>query len=90
MSNSSTTNDPTLLPSNASEASKLLSRRSLVDRYHGNPLTTPLEIAGFWSAILLPLCYVPMLLADVAPTVLFAVLAVNVVALLFGHTHRRD
>ena len=56
-------------------------------------LATPIRKAGFWTAIVLPFCYVPILLYGLSSpleTVAFVgVLAVNLVALYVGHAHRR-
>lgn len=69
------------------------SDESLAARYHANPLTTPLEVVGFWSAIGLPFLSIPLLLSGVDTSgqreALVVLLALNALALLFGHTHRR-
>ena len=55
-------------------------------------LTTPFQFAGFWSAVLLPFVYAPMLVGAVAASQkTFAVLlAVHAVALVAGHGYRND
>lgn len=94
MSSSTPTETDALLPGDlraqALEATEALSDVSLAERYHANPLTTPVEIAGFWLAIVMPFLYVPVLLTGISPTTLVGLLALNVVALVAGHMHRRD
>ncbi|MFC7079545.1 hypothetical protein [Halorussus caseinilyticus] len=56
-------------------------------------LTAPFQFAGFWSAVALPLFYLPMFAdgftADERSA--FAVLvAAHVLALVVGHGYRRD
>ena len=49
------------------------------------------ECAGFWSAVLLPLGYVPMFLGGGSQQTAFAVLILlHAVALVAGHGYRRD
>ncbi|QSW99126.1 hypothetical protein [Haloterrigena alkaliphila] len=54
---------------------------------------TPIRVAGFWGAIVFPVCYVPVLatgLSTVLDVGLFlGLIAVNLLALYVGHTHRR-
>lgn len=45
---------------------------------------------AFWTAILLPFTYVPLLLGDPPETLFGTLLALNVVALVVGHGHRRQ
>lgn len=94
MSSSTPTETDALLPADlraqALEATEALSGTSLAERYHSNPLTTPVEIVGFWLAVVMPFMYVPVLLTGVPLTTLFGLLVLNVVALVAGHTHRRD
>lgn len=56
-------------------------------------LATPIRKAGFWTAIVLPFCYVPFLLYGLSSpleTLAFlGALAINLVALYVGHAHRR-
>ncbi|GAB3033817.1 hypothetical protein [Natronobiforma cellulositropha] len=51
----------------------------------------PVRVAGFWSAIVLPFLYVPLLatgLSSAAETLAFlGLLALNVLALYVGHSH---
>ena len=52
---------------------------------------TPLRFLAFWAAILLPLAYLPLIhggLTGSEPTVLGALVAVNVVSLVVGHGYR--
>lgn len=51
------------------------------------------RFAGFWSAVLLPLAYVPMLAGGVAgsqPSLFGALLAAHAVALVAGHDYASD
>jgi len=52
-----------------------------------------LSVVGFWTAIVLPFTYVPVLYVDLAPggvPVVLGLVAVNVVALVVGHDHRPE
>lgn len=59
----------------------------------GGPATAVVETVGFWAAVLLPLCYVPLLLtglSDGGDAILLAVLVVlHLISLTVGHTHNR-
>ncbi|MFB6079731.1 MAG: hypothetical protein ABEJ81_01840 [Haloferacaceae archaeon] len=53
-------------------------------------MLSPLRFLAFWASILLPLAYLPLVydgLTGSEPTVLGALLAVNVIAVLVGHGH---
>jgi hypothetical protein len=61
-------------------------------------LFAPVRGLAFWSAILLPLTYLPMLFSDLSPSlgiagtdaqVVGALICLNLVALLLGHSHNR-
>jgi hypothetical protein len=55
--------------------------------------TKPFQFAGFWSAVLLPLVYVPMLLGGFAGeqgATFSLLLAVHALALAAGHGYRND
>jgi len=68
--------------------------RRLSDGFHASSLTTPLEVAGFWSAVLLPFVYLPLLLGGLhtqrAALTFGGLLALHVLAVVAGHGHRRD
>lgn len=57
-----------------------------------NQGVTVVEWMAFWSAVTLPLTYMPMLLAIkytyLSSNVIIGIVAVNAVALLLGHQHR--
>lgn len=54
-------------------------------------LAAPVQFTGFWSAVVLPLLYVPILGGFAGGQSTFAVLlAVHALALVCGHDHRRD
>lgn len=57
-------------------------------------LRRPVEATAFWTAIVLPFVYLPLMLdgfATFADVLLFGGLMVlNVVALLVGHDHNRE
>lgn len=56
-------------------------------------LRDPAERLAFWSAILLPFCYIPLLYVGtdgIGSLVLFALIAANVAALFVGHDHNRE
>lgn len=55
-------------------------------------LTAPVKLAGFWSAVVLPFVYAPMLVGAVtANQQTFAVLlALHAVALVAGHGQRSE
>jgi len=70
-------------------------RRDARDARPGwGPATAVVETVGFWAAVLLPLCHVPLLLAglsDGSDAVLLAVLVVlRLVSLAVGHTCNRS
>ena len=67
----------------------------LLASFRDNPLAGPLQFVGFWMSIALPFLYVPLLvetqLQTSAETATFlALLGLNVLALLVGHSHRRE
>lgn len=52
----------------------------------------PVQAAAFWSAIALPLVYVPMLATGVVwehPVALLALFVLNIVAFVVGHEHNQ-
>ena len=57
-------------------------------------ITTPFQMVGFWMAVALPFLHVPLLatgLSNPSETMTFlALLGLNLVALVVGHTHNRD
>ena len=56
-------------------------------------LTKPFQFAGFWSAVVLPFVYAPILLGGVAAgqrTTFVGLLALHAVTLLAGHGYRND
>lgn len=67
---------------------------SLAARISAHAVTTPFQILGFWAAVTLPFLHVPLLfsgLETASQTVTFlALLALNLVALLVGHSYRAD
>lgn len=53
----------------------------------------PLEATAFWTAVVLPFLYLPLLAGGFTgndPYAFAALLVVNLVALLGGHGYRRD
>lgn len=78
MSNSSRSDSPPLF--RVSPSSRWLSR--------------PLTGFAFWAAIALPFLHLPLLVTGLETTRMTAafivLLALNVVALVVGHSHRRD
>ena len=54
-------------------------------------LAIPVQVTGFWSAVVLPLLYVPVLGGYAGDQSALAVLlAVHALALVCGHDHRRN
>jgi hypothetical protein len=56
-------------------------------------LLTPVQFAGFWTAVLLPFVLFPMLVSGMASEQLVpfvALLATNLVALVLGRDYNRD
>ncbi len=57
-------------------------------------LAKPIRVASFWSAIVLPFLYVPLLgtgLSGALETAVFlCLLCANALALYVGHSHRRS
>lgn len=67
----------------------------LQESFQDHPLSGPLQFVGFWAAIALPFLYVPLLvetqLQTTAETATFlTLLGLNVLALLVGHSYKRD
>ena len=56
-------------------------------------LATPVRVAGFWGAIVLPVCYVPVLATGLSTSfeagIFLGLIGVNLLALYVGHAHRR-
>jgi hypothetical protein len=55
-------------------------------------VVAPLRALSFWTAVLLPLAYLPLLAGGLTAgegSVLAALVLANVVALLLGHDHAR-
>jgi hypothetical protein len=67
---------------------------ALYDHYREHTLTTPLEVVGFWSAIALPFLYVPLLFNGISSQgellTFVGLLALNLAALLAGHSHKQE
>jgi len=56
-------------------------------------LASQLQFAGFWSAVALPLAYVPMLAGGVAasrPSLFAALLVAHALALVAGHDYHGE
>ena len=56
-------------------------------------LAAPVRFAGFWSAVALPLIYLPILAGGFAvgeASAFVALLAAHALALVVGHDHRND
>lgn len=66
----------------------------LYDSYCEHALTTPVEVVGFWSAVALPFLYLPLLFTGISSEAelltFVGLLALNLAALLAGHSHKRD
>lgn len=66
----------------------------LYDRYQEHTITTPLEVVGFWSAVVLPFLYVPLLLTGISTQgellTFVGLLVLNLAAFLAGHGHKRE
>ncbi|PSQ00823.1 hypothetical protein BRC89_01130 [Halobacteriales archaeon QS_4_70_19] len=61
----------------------------------GGPATDAAEVVGFWAAaVVLPLCYVPLLLTGLSSgkdaALLGALVVLHLLALGAGHAHNRD
>jgi hypothetical protein len=58
------------------------------------PVDRLVETAGFWTAVLLPLCYVPLLLTGLSTgrdaALLGLLVVLHLVALTAGHAHNRS
>lgn len=60
----------------------------VLDHVESVSLTKPLQFAGFWSAVVLPFCYLPMVVGGLASsyrTVFGALLVFHAVALVVGY-----
>lgn len=90
MSNAPSTFDATHATGTGEETTAAL---PAIARWVGESVRDRLQFAGFWSAVLLPLVYVPMLAggaADTQPWAVVALLAAHAVALVAGHGHRDE
>ncbi|WP_135824117.1 hypothetical protein [Halorussus ruber] len=90
MSNAPSTLDTPLADERPDErlADALAFARSALDT-----AAKPFEFAGFWSAVLLPMAYVPMLVGGFAGeqrAVFGLLLAAHAVSLVAGHGYRND
>lgn len=59
----------------------------------GRYVRRPLEAVGFWTAVVLPFLYLPLLADGFTgndPLAFAGLLALNVVALIAGHGYRRN
>ncbi|WP_276257920.1 hypothetical protein [Haloglomus litoreum] len=60
----------------------------------GVPAVAAVETVGFWTAVALPLCYVPLLLTGLSSerdaALLGALVVLHLIALSAGHAHNRD
>lgn len=76
-------------------------RESRRERNHRTPsgqylgsLTGAIEMVGFWTAVALPFLYVPLFVTglDTMPqrVTLVGLIALNIIALIVGHRHKRD
>jgi hypothetical protein len=53
--------------------------------------TTSIEAASFWSAVALPLVYVPLVITATGPPLLLGgLVALNALALVIGHDYVRE
>jgi hypothetical protein len=59
----------------------------------GVPAAEAVETVGFWTAVALPLCYVPLLLTGLSSgrdaALLAALVVLHLLALSAGHAHNR-
>jgi hypothetical protein len=91
MSHSSPSTDQEPLANDSGEA------RPLADSVVVNPLAavlTPIRILGFWTAVALPFLYLPLLVVGIESasraTAFLGLLALDVLALLIGRSHKLD
>lgn len=82
-------------PSDAGEGTAGRNRlTAVVSRYREHALTTPLEVVGFWAAVVLPFLYLPLLFTGISSQsellTFLGLIALNLAALLAGHGHKRD
>jgi len=89
MSAPSTRNDN--IPSDSDAGSTVL---SVVEQIKQHAITTPLQMAAFWTAIALPFFHLRLLidgLSSPAETTTFLwLLGLNLVALVVGHSYNSD
>jgi len=67
--------------------------KGIVSEQAFSTLVAPVQFAGFWSAVVLPLALFPMLLSGLAAEHLVpftALVAVNVLALVIGRDYNSD
>jgi hypothetical protein len=88
-------NAPSTLDASAPSGFPDGSVRALLDRTRSAAETAqkPFQFVGFWSAVVLPFVYAPMVLGGFASghrSTFAALLAFHAVALVAGHGHRKD
>ncbi|NHN49880.1 hypothetical protein G9464_20130 [Halostella sp. JP-L12] len=67
---------------------------SAIERLDEHTLTTPLQMAAFWTAIALPFFHLRLLLGGLSSsaetTTFLWLLALNLVALVIGHSYNAE
>ncbi|WP_135822840.1 hypothetical protein [Halostella litorea] len=67
---------------------------SLRAQLDDHALTTPFQMVGFWMAVALPFLHVPLLASGLSTpsetTTFLALLGLNLVGLVVGHSYNRD
>lgn len=87
-------NAPSTLPRHTTETAddRTATLQSLAESAV-RPLQAPIQLAGFWSAILLPFVYAPMVVGGITPgqqPTFLGLLALHAVALVAGHGYRNN
>jgi len=81
-----------LTPNHGQNTSELDSAAALA-RHGTLAISSTIRSISFWSAILLPLVYLPLLSGGLGPQtgyIVLGLLALNLIALLVGHNHTHN
>ena len=81
-----------LTPNHGQNTSDVAASTSLV-RHGTLAIGSTIRRISFWSAILLPLVYLPLLSGGLGPQtgyIVIGLLALNLIALLVGHNHTNN
>ena len=81
-------------PVEQGESRRERNHRALPSGHYLGLLTGTIEMIGFWTAVALPFLYVPLLVTGLRTmpqrVTLVGLIALNIIALIVGHRHKRN